>query len=353
MQLASMLHLLSLAIIIASCDAFSGLTSPHRIRRTGDNAIPNSLTKLNSGFLDTTTEAIQSAVSNPGSLVLPIVLITIGSVLPILVKGFLTGESVYSLLIPTIERFERIVRRLPFMELFVLQFLKEDLVFKGVRLPLEGNEFLSSFLSLTGTSQFTVVKFLRTSAGNINNIDGKEKADAKSAAVFSDFHKDYVSYAITPNNQFDIANTLPEGYKYFGNGDNFKNLPYFMKTNPFFAASLRSKGSGFEIDPFGKSGETMMSQITACLGDKVPRVEASFDADMNLIGMKVFSAKDPNVELTGFDKKTAASALLYQCSYYAQNIHATTHVSQCNRESNQICYKMTPFTAYIPRSLRP
>ena len=163
MQLASMLHMLSVAIIIASCDAFSGLTSPHRIRRTGDNAIPNSLTKLNSGFLDTTTEAIQNVVSNPGSLVLPVVLIALGSVLPILVKGVITGESVYSLLIPAIETFERIVRRLPFVEAFILQsILKEDLAFKGVRLPLERSEFLGSFLSLTGTSQFTVLMFVNT-----------------------------------------------------------------------------------------------------------------------------------------------------------------------------------------------
>ena len=85
----------------------------------------------------------------------------------------------------------------------------------------------------------------------------------------------------------------------------------------------------FEIDPFGKSGVTFMSRMIACLDDRVPRVEASFDGDMNLIDMKVFNATNPTVELTGFDKQSAATALLYQCSYYAQNIHATTHVSQC------------------------
>jgi hypothetical protein len=175
------------------------------------------------------------------------------------------------------------------------------------------------------------VKFLATSSKNIADIKGQVKTDASSVNEFNEFHRDYVNYAIKPNSPFDIANTLPEGYKYFGNGDNFKNLPYFMKTNPFFTASLRSKaGAGFEIDPFGKSGETPMSMMISCLDDRVPRVEASFDAEMNLISMKVFSATDPNKELTGFDSKMVATALLYQCSYYAQNIHATTHVSQCN-----------------------
>ena len=332
MPIASMLYLLTLAFIIASCCAFSGLTSPHRIRRTGDNAMPNSMTKLNAGILDTATEAVKSVISNPGSLILPVVLIAVGSVLPILVKGFTAGESVYSLLIPALESLEGLIRRLPFVETLLLKsILKEDLVFKGVRLPLEKGEFVRSFLTLTGTSQFSIVKFVATSSGNILDIVNKVKTDAKSVTEFNEFQNDYVNYAIKPDGPFDIANTLPEGYKYFGNGDNLKNLQFFMKTNPFFTVSLRSKGSGFEVDPFGKSGETPMSQLIACLDDIVPRVEASFDADMNLTGIKVFSAKDPNVELTGFDEQTAATALLYQCSYYAQNIHATTHVSRRNR----------------------
>ena len=325
-----MLHLLSFAFIIASCYAFSGLTSPHRIRRMGDNAMPYSITKLNANILETTTEAIKNVISHPGLLVLPAVFIAVGSIIPILARGVASGESVYSLLIPAIETLERFLRSIPFAEKLIIAFiLKKDLVLKDVKLPLDESEFLSSFLTLTGTSQVSVVKFLVTSAGNIGKIADKVKTDESSKDAFDKFHDDYVNYAIKPKGPFDIANTLPEGYKYFGNGDSFKNLPYFMKTNPFFATSLRSKGSGFEIDPFGKSGETFMSRMIACLDDRVPRVEASFDGDMNLIDMKVFSATNPTVELTGFDKQKAATALLYQCSYYAQNIHATTHVSQC------------------------
>ena len=336
-------YLLTFAFIIASCYAFTGLTNPVRNRRTGDNAMPNSVTKLNAALLDTTKEAIKGVIANPGSLVLPAVFIAVGSVLPILVRGFTSGESVYSLLIPAIEGLERFLRAIPLVEKLILRFiLKKDLVFKDVKLPLEGSEFLSSFLTLTGTSQFSIVKFLATSSGNIRDIVNKVKTEEKSVKEFNEFHNDYVNYAIKPKGPFDIANTLPEGYKYFGNGDNFKNMPYFMKTNPFFTTSLRSTATGFEIDPFGKSGETPMSQMIACLDDRVPRVEASFDADMNLIAMKVFSATDPNKELTGFDSKTAATALLYQCSYYAQNVHATTHVSQCN---HRICHDMTSLIA--------
>ena len=324
-----MLHLLSFAFIIASCYAFSGLTSPHRIRTMGDNAMPYSITKLNANLLETTTEAIKNVISHPGILVLPAALIVVGSVLPILARGVAAGESVYSLLVPAIGALERFVRSIPFAESVIRIILfKKQLVLKTVKLPLDDSEFLTSFLTLTGTSQFSIVKFFATSVG-IGGIVNKVKTDASSKEEFDKFQEDYVNYAIKPKGPFDIANTLPKEYKYFGNGDNFKNLPYFMKTNPFFATSLRSKGSGFEIDPFGKSGKTFMSRLIACLDDRVPRVEASFDGDMNLIDMKVFNATNPTVELTGFDKQKAATALLYQCSYYAQNIHATTHVSQC------------------------
>lgn len=334
-----MLYLLSFAFIIASCFAFRGITPSSHTRRSGDNAMPNSLTKLNTGFFDATTSAIQGVIANPSSLILPAAFIAFGSVVPILLRGASSGESVYSLLVPALESIEKFLRSIPLVETLIRKFvLKTKLVFEDVSLPLDDSEFLNSFLTLTGTSQFSIVKFLATSLGNINDIVGKEKTSASSVKEFNEFHNDYVNYAVKPKGPFDIANTLPEEYKYFGNGDNFKNLPYFLKTNPFFTASLRSKiGSGFEIDPFGNSGITFMSQIISCLDDRVPRVAASFDADMNLIEMKVYSATNRNVELTGFDNQMAATALLYQCSYYAQNIHATTHVSCNSEDSNQIC----------------
>jgi hypothetical protein len=249
---------------------------------------------------------------------IPALFNALGSSISAIIQGVTTGESLNSILAPFLFSLETLLRKLPFVE---------DLVLEGVKLPVDSSSSINHFLTLTGTSQFMIVKFLATSLSDITSIVGLTKTDPKAIEIFEEYHRDYVKFAVAPKGPYAVANTLPEDYRYFGNGKNLENLPYFFKSNPFFIASVRSKpDSTFEIDPFGKSGSTYFSDLIACLDNSAPRVAATFDSKMNIKEMRVFNAQDPNKELTGISKEKAATLLLYQCSYYAQNIHATTHV---------------------------
>ena len=279
-------------------------------------------------FASVASKAFNAVRANPAVLIVPAVSVALGSVLPTLIQGVTYGESLYSVLLPVLSQAENAVRKVPFVEGLLKRFVfQKALIFDDVILPMEYSESISTFLTLTGTSQFSIIKFLAASVKDILSIGGLNKTDPKTIEKFEDFHRDYVNYAIKPRGPFDISNTLPEDYKYFGNGNNLDSTPYFFKTNPFFTASLRSNDdSTFVVDPFGKFGTTYMSEIVSCLDDSIPRVEATFNSDMQLTDIKVFNKTNPNDEIQGYSKELAATALLYQCSYYAQNIHATTHV---------------------------
>ena len=293
--------------------------------RTRLEAIPPVITSA----ISAVSTAFANVKAHPSSLILPALLISFGSAIPAIIQGITSGESLNAILAPLLSIIERILRKIPFVEYLIRKYiLKKNLVLPGVKLPLDVKSSINNFLTLTGTSQYMVVKFVASSLSDIGSIVGKPKNDAKSVEIFEEFHRDYVKFAIEPSGPFAVANALPADYRYFGDGVNFDNLPYFFKTNPFFIASVKSNSdSTFEIDPFGEAGITHFSEVTSCLAKHVPRVKATFDSKMNLMSMRVLDARDPTKEVTGISQERAATLLLYQCSYYAQNIHATTHVS--------------------------
>ena len=272
-------------------------------------------------------------IKKPSAHVIPALSAVFTPFIPSIVQGVSSGESVYSLLHPLLMVVENFARQSSFVEGIVRTFvLKQNLIFPGVHLPNQYSESVSNFLTLTGTSQLVIVQFLASTVTRIGSIVGMSKDDEKSVKAFNDLHGEFVDFAIKKQGPFATSNTLPEDYMYFGNGSNYANLPFFLRTNPFFTASLNSvSDKSFEIDPFGKSD---MAELISCLHDSVPRVAATFDLQMNLKTIKVYNASDPKIELTNYNKEEAATALLYQCSYYAQNIHATTHVRHI---SNMLC----------------
>jgi hypothetical protein len=316
----AMLLLLTICLLLAvSCNG---------LRPSTRSVPPSSRLSAFPNFASVASTAFKTIRANPAVLIVPAVSIALGSVLPTLIQGLTYGESLYSVLTPVLSQAEKVLRRIPFVESLLKKFVfQKALILDDVQLPIEYSESISTFLTLTGTSQFSILKFLAANAGDLLSIGGLNKTDPKTFAKFEEFHQDYVNYAIKPRGPFDISNTLPEDYKYFGNGNNLENTPYFFKTNPFFTASLRSNDdTTFVVDPFGKFGTTYMSEIVACLDVSVPFVEATFSSDMQLLDMKVYNKTNPNDEIQGYSRELAATALLYQCSYYAQNVHATTHV---------------------------
>ena len=319
-----------LLCIAVLCNSFLGVNARKGTRFT-QSAPPVSTTRLSvfSNVVAVASKAVTAIKASPTTVIISVASVVLGSVLPTLIQGVTYGESLYSVIAPLLSKVEAFLKGIPFIEGLLRKYIfQKGLIFEGVQLPLEYSESISTFLTLTGTSQFAIVKFLAASVGDILSIGGMNKSDPKSFAKFEEFHQDYVNYAIKPRGPFDISNTLPDDYLYFGNGKNLENAPYFFKTNPYFTASLRSNdGSTFVVDPFGKFGRTYMTEIVSCLDSAVPLVEATFDSHMNLIDMKVYNKTNPDVVIQGYSKERAATALLYQCSYYAQNIHATTHVS--------------------------
>ena len=222
-----------------------------------------------------------------------------------------------------------------FSSFLTVTSFKQNLVLDGVSLPVNFSSSTEFFPALTAQSKLVTGTFYVQNVPYLNSIVGKNKTDPQVTAVFEKYLKNYVNFTIKPD--------LPTDYLYFGNNVNYQNAPYIFKTNSFFMASLRSgPNKTFEIDPFGKRGTTYFSQLTACLKNSVPRVSAVFDFKMNIISLQVYDSTGRL--LRGFSDEKAATLLLYQCSYYAQNIHASTHVSEERKIPNLVhsCLEPTP-----------
>ena len=200
---------------------------------------------------------------------------------------------------------------------------QQKLIFDGMSLPVDWNFTTQFFPNLTIEAAAVTFRFNSAYLPLSVAVIGKNKTDPMTNALFAKYTDGYIKTAIqTP---------VPKGYLHFGDGDDLANLPLVMKTNTFFMASIRSgPNRTFEVDPFGKRGSTYFSKFISCLKFTVHRVSATFDSKMNVIDMKVYSSLDPNTELTGISMQKKAVLLIYQCSYYAQNIHASVHVSEVN-----------------------
>jgi hypothetical protein len=219
------------------------------------------------------------------------------------------------------------------------------------------SRFIACCGSIAAESAIITARFFATYAPHMQTLISMTRADRATGTDIDEVKNDgYTKTAISPG--------FPEKYLHFGYGRNYDNLPYMFKTNALFMASLRSGPSmTFEIDPFGKRGSTYFSRFNACLNPKVLRVSAAFDDSMTkVIDLKVYSPLDPNTELTGYSKESAATLLLHQSSFYAQNIHAVIHVSNrmcltsslCDCALNfpdvplKITFYRPPFSAGVP-----
>lgn len=201
---------------------------------------------------------------------------------------------------------------------------QQNLVIEGISLPVDFSSSVNYFPALTAKAAAATNEFLGNYSATAMGIIGKKKSDPETLKIFAKYHQAYVDFTIKP--------TIADGYLYFGAGNDFDNVPYLFRSNAFFMASLRSGPNlTFEIDPFGKSGSTYFSQLTSCLHISVPRVSATFNSKLNIIKLRVYNSSDPDTELTGYSQELAATYLLHQCSYFAQNVHASAHVSRLHK----------------------
>lgn len=217
-----------------------------------------------------------------------------------------------------------------------LVFPKSDTttIFPDVTLPKQ--EFRGQSRSearyMTGTSQ---VKIITTGSRSLlpllRRVVGKKKKNADGSNNFDIFNKYYEEFAKLNIIKEGQNSYLPKDYKHFGVDDGIGNLQTFLRYNPFFASALTSTSTGFEIDPYSSNKATLFASLTESLNDDIPRVVATFDKNLIVTSMNVYTGKDAGskVELlsSSFSEDDKAYMLLYTLIHYAQNIHATTHVS--------------------------
>ena len=195
---------------------------------------------------------------------------------------------------------------------------QQNLILEGVSLPVDFSSSVDYFPALTAQSALVTETFFANNDIYLARLIGMNKTDPLSTMIIEEYLGNYVNLTIVPK--------LPSDYLYFGNNNNYQNVPYVFKTNSFFMPSLISgPNNTFEVDPFGKRGITYFSQFTACLKSSVPRVRAIFDPEMNIVSLNVYNSSGTLIK--GVTKEKAATLLLYQCAFFAQNIHASAHVS--------------------------
>lgn len=215
---------------------------------------------------------------------------------------------------------------------------QQNLVLDGVSLPVDITPAADYYPAQSAKFDSYGKQFFGNHTPEIFSVIGMSKTDPATLKIFDNLHRYYVDLKIRPD--------LPDGYSFFGENKNYENAPYMLKSNAFFFPTLRSgPNMTFEVDPFGKSGTTYFSQLTACLTIKQPRVSATFDSQMNIIKLKVYNATNPNKALTGYTREQAATLLLYQCLYTAQTVHIAEHVS-IHAGSYNLYYKLLTFSFY-------
>jgi hypothetical protein len=204
--------------------------------------------------------------------------------------------------------------------------LPANLILEGVSLPVNFSSSVNYFPALTAQSAQVTGTFFANNTVYLSRLVGMNKSDPLATAIFEEYLENYVDLTIVPK--------LPSDYLYFGNNDNYEIVPYIFKTNSFFMPSLRSgPNNTFEVDPFGKRGVTYFSQLTALLKSSVPRVKAIFDSKMNIVSLKVYNSSGTVIK--GVTQEKAATLLLYQCSFFAQNIHTSAHVRNESIKQNK------------------
>jgi len=192
---------------------------------------------------------------------------------------------------------------------------------------LPDKDLLSNLLSLTVLSSIDLGNFLFGAGTYIRDLKGKKKR-TQAEGKLSELHKYYVE------NVIKHRENLPIDYKYFGSGDNVRNLQLFLSNNPFFASALTSGNvqntfNLFSFDPSHavteiKEDMSWFMNLTSKLDNDYPRVNMVMNSKMEIISYQVY-----NMTGKSYIKKSvndAAGDVLYLLSYYTECIHALIHV---------------------------
>ena len=118
-----------------------------------------------------------------------------------------------------------------------------------------------------------------------------------------------------------------EGYLYFGNQDYTKILPMLCQCNPFFASALTVSGDNDEYFELNILGDQKYAQVMKTMIEtvKTNHFSVRFNKDMTLNQIVNYETGQA-VVVPESEWNDYASGVCYSMYYYAQSIHALTHV---------------------------
>jgi hypothetical protein len=239
---------------------------------------------------------------------------------------------------------------------FLLFFTKttRNTIFPSIEQPpeLRKGQAKDELVYTTGTSSLDIVETVLKAKPLLGKVVGKPKRHLDGSINYEVFNAAYNTY-VTDSSFNRVGNEfLPKDYNYFGVYDGVGTMEAFLKYNPYIGASLNAKVSwlfgwltGFEINPY--YDDSLFSKFVADLTDDIPRVVVKLDCQLKVTEMKVYLGKtlETRRDVTHlYSKDDMAYMALYQILYYAQNIHASTHVSIMFMFVRRDCHDCTIFS---------
>jgi len=152
----------------------------------------------------------------------------------------------------------------------------------------------------------------------INKIIGKSK-DTDGEEVSSLAQNGFLSLLKWTN---PAGAKVPKGYARFADDNAVETLEHFLRSNPFFAASLVSDGSGYAIK--SKDRSNRFSSVISVMDPTLDLVDAQFDSKLRLTKISYVGKGRELKEKT--DINLAAAKLCWNLLLVAETIHVTLHI---------------------------
>lgn len=199
-----------------------------------------------------------------------------------------------------------------------------DICSPGTDIYPVSERFIANF-NIIGAPTVMLLGYIGQTIGMFTKIGGIPRNASAENNLFQTLQDEYIS------DHIHHKGMLPADYKYFGTQDHKTNLKLFLQNNGLFTSALqetRDSSDGqvyLDLKSYLDVGEEPKSWYTKIIGSmhnaEIPKVNARYDQDMNLVFMKLEGATLTNED----DIQRYSSCLVYCLVYYASAIHTMQH----------------------------
>jgi hypothetical protein len=201
-------------------------------------------------------------------------------------------------------------------------------------MPIPGLQFPDAYLfpveevtemmtSMAGKSCQELHQIIEELPSHLNTIHGQVKNDANVQDIFTYFTRSFIK-----NKEF-----LPVNYRYFGSDEPLRLLVAFVRSNPFFASTLKAVyidkvSLEFHINAYDPLDCSWFCRFVETYDPMFPRVNAVFDAQFQLKSFQAYSVDRSSMKFmkVAMKEEEAISRLLFLMTYYFQSVHALIHI---------------------------